>query len=120
MNPFKAGLDPRRKRFLDEAQTGVQSAAPEWIVTTRGNDMAYVVLDPLRWESVEAGGQALLDQWLVSEGDHVKPGQVLAKASLVHEMLDVEAPHAGIVEQIAVSAGEPFGPGYILAQLLAD
>jgi pyruvate/2-oxoglutarate dehydrogenase complex dihydrolipoamide acyltransferase (E2) component len=81
--------------------------------------MAYVVLDPLRWESVEAGGQALLDQWLVTEGDHVKPRQVLARASLVHESVDVEAPHAGIIEQIAVSAGETFGPGYILAELVA-
>lgn len=81
--------------------------------------MAYVVLDPLRWESMEAGDQALLDRWLVTEGDHVKSGQVLAKASLVHEMVDVEAPHAGIVEQIAVSAGETFGRGYILAQLVA-
>ena len=80
--------------------------------------MAYVVLDPLRWESVEAGDQALLDRWLVTEGDHVKPGQVLAKASLVHETVDVEAPHAGIIEQIAVSAGETFGPGYILAELV--
>jgi len=81
--------------------------------------MAYVVLDPLRWESVEAGNDALLDRWLVSEGDHVKPGQVLAKATLVHEMVDVEAPHAGIIEQIEVSAGETFGPGYILAELVA-
>jgi pyruvate/2-oxoglutarate dehydrogenase complex dihydrolipoamide acyltransferase (E2) component len=81
--------------------------------------MVDVRLDPLRWESVEAGNEATLEDWLVTEGDHVNAGQVLAKASLVHESLDVEAPHAGIVEQIAVAAGERFAPGYILARLVS-
>ena len=80
--------------------------------------MADVILDPLRWESLEAGDQGFIDHWLIAEGDLVKAGQVLAKASLVHETVDVEAPHAGVVEQIAVSAGERFGPGYILARLI--
>ena len=81
--------------------------------------MADVILDPLRWESLEAGDQAFIAEWLIDEGDFVKAGQVLAKASLVHETVNVEAPHAGLVEQIAVSAGEQFGPGYILARLVS-
>jgi biotin carboxyl carrier protein len=80
--------------------------------------MFDVRLDPLRWESVKAGDEALLENWLVDEGDHVDAGQVLARATLVHENIDVEAPHAGIVEQIAVAAGERFAPGYILARLI--
>ena len=79
--------------------------------------MVDVRLDPLHWKSVKAGDEALLENWLVAEGDHVNAGQVLAKASLVHENIDVQAPHAGIVEQIAVAAGERFAPGYILARL---
>jgi pyruvate/2-oxoglutarate dehydrogenase complex dihydrolipoamide acyltransferase (E2) component len=80
--------------------------------------MVDIVLDPRRWESVEAGKDATIESWLVEEGDEVKPGQVVAKASLVHESLDVQSPNGGVVEQIAVSAGESFGPGYILARLV--
>jgi pyruvate dehydrogenase E2 component (dihydrolipoamide acetyltransferase) len=81
--------------------------------------MVDVKLDPRRWESVEAGDEALLENWRVSEGDHVAAGQVLAQALLVHENIDVVAPHAGVVEQIAVAAGEHFAPGYILARLVS-
>lgn len=81
--------------------------------------MSDVILDPQRWESLEAGDQAVIESWLVAEGDHVRAGQVLAKASLVHESVDIEAPHAGMVEQIAVPAGEAFGPGHILARLVS-
>ena len=81
--------------------------------------MADIILDPLRWESLEAGDEALLESWLVAEGDHVRAGQVLGTASLVHETVPIEAPHAGMVEQISVAAGERFGPGYILARLVS-
>lgn len=81
--------------------------------------MADIILDPQRWESLEAGDEALLESWLVAEGDHVRAGQVLAKASLVHETVDIEAPHAGMLEQIAVCAGERFGPGCILGRLVS-
>jgi biotin carboxyl carrier protein len=77
-----------------------------------------IVLDPQRWESVEAGDQAVLERWLVAEGDHVRAGQVLAQAALVHESVDIEAPHAGMVEQIAVAPGERFAPGHVLARLV--
>lgn len=80
--------------------------------------MVDVILDPLRWEAVAAGDEALLENWLVEEGDQVDAGQLLAKASLEREQIDVSAPHAGVVEQIAVSAGERFARGYILARLV--
>ncbi len=81
--------------------------------------MVDIALDPQRWESVEAGDQAVLERWLVAEGDHVRAGQVLAKAVLVHEGVDVEAPYAGILEQIAVAPGERFAPGHVLATLVS-
>lgn len=80
--------------------------------------MADIVVDPQRWEALEAGDTALVDQWLVSGGDHVAAGQVVARALLVHESLDVVAPHAGIVEDILVPAGERFGPGHVLARMV--
>jgi biotin carboxyl carrier protein len=79
--------------------------------------MVDVKLDPLRWESLAAGDEALLENWFVEEGDRVDAGQVLAKASLFNEQIEVSAPQAGVVEQIAVSAGEHFAPGYILVRL---
>ncbi len=82
--------------------------------------MVDVILDPQRWASADADTEALLESWLVDEGDHVAAGQALAKASLVQQGLVVAAPAAGIVEQIAVAAGEKFGPGYILVRLADD
>lgn len=82
--------------------------------------MVDVRIDPQRWEKAGADADALLESWLVDEGDHVEAGQLLCKASLVSQGLEVAAPAAGIVEQIAVSAGETFGPGYILVRLADD
>ena len=79
--------------------------------------MVDVKLDPLRWETGAPGDEALLERWLVEEGERVDAGQLLAKASLFDEQIDVAAPEAGVVEQIAVSAGEHFAPGYILVRL---
>jgi pyruvate/2-oxoglutarate dehydrogenase complex dihydrolipoamide acyltransferase (E2) component len=81
--------------------------------------MTDVVLDPLLAESVEAGATAVIDQWLVCEGDHVSAGQTLARADLVHNLVDVKASHAGIVEEIRIPAGETFGPGTVLARLIS-
>jgi len=82
--------------------------------------MVDVRIDPQRWEKAGADTEALLESWLVDEGDHVDAGQLLAKASLVSQGLEVASPASGIVEQIAVSAGEKFGPGYILVRLADD
>ena len=80
--------------------------------------MTDVILDPLRWESLEAGDEALLERWLVAEGDTVDAGQPLAQARLVHEALDIGAPHEGVLERILVPAGERFAPGAVLAWLI--
>ena len=80
--------------------------------------MVDIVVDPQRWESLEAGDSARVESWDASEGDHVRAGQVLAHALLVHERVDVTAPHAGILEEILVRAGERFGVGDVLARLV--
>jgi pyruvate/2-oxoglutarate dehydrogenase complex dihydrolipoamide acyltransferase (E2) component len=80
--------------------------------------MSNVIFDPERWESVEAGHEALIERWLVTEGDYVHAGQALAQAMLVHENVAVEAPHDGVLEQIVVAAGEHFGRGDVLARLI--
>ena len=80
--------------------------------------MVDVRLDPLRWNLGEAGDEALLENWLVEEGDHVNAGQTLCNASLVEQTIEIKAPAEGVVEQIAVAAGERFAPDYILARLV--
>ena len=57
--------------------------------------MSDIILDPLLSEVIEAGDQALLQDWRVSEGDHVKMGQSLAQVRVLGESLDIRAPHAG-------------------------
>ncbi|WP_439113979.1 lipoyl domain-containing protein [Hydrogenophaga sp.] len=80
--------------------------------------MHAVVLDPRLWESVEAGDQAWLHRWVVSEGEQVSAGQLLAQARLLHQTLDITAPHAGVMEQILVGQGEPIGHSAVLAYLV--
>jgi pyruvate/2-oxoglutarate dehydrogenase complex dihydrolipoamide acyltransferase (E2) component len=80
--------------------------------------MADIVLDPALWESVEAGAEAFIEEWLVAEGDHVHPGQKLARANLVHTVVEVPAAHGGVLEEIVVPVGEKFARGAVLARLL--
>lgn len=81
--------------------------------------MTDIVLDPILWESVEAGAEASIEAWLVTEGDHVRAGQALARARLAHSTVEVPALHAGLVEEIVVPAGESFVHGAVLARLVA-
>jgi pyruvate/2-oxoglutarate dehydrogenase complex dihydrolipoamide acyltransferase (E2) component len=76
-----------------------------------------VSLDDAAWQDVEAGVEALVDQWLVAEGDAVRAGQPLAKVVLVKAALDIVAPAAGRVEKIVVAAGETFARGKPIARL---
>lgn len=92
----------------------IQSCDPRTFI-----GMTSIVLDPLRGEAIEAGSRALLAAWRVSEGDHVRAGQILAQVLVAGETVDVLAPHAGIVEEIAVPAGERFNRGHVLATMVA-
>jgi pyruvate/2-oxoglutarate dehydrogenase complex dihydrolipoamide acyltransferase (E2) component len=77
-----------------------------------------VVLDPALYESLEAGSDAVLQEWLASEGEFVHSGQPLARASLVHSLIDVPAPHDGVLEDIVVPVGQTFARGAVLARLI--
>ena len=80
--------------------------------------MTDVVLDPALVESLEAGPDAMLEEWFAAEGDFVHAGQPLARASLVHAHLDVPAPHDGVLEDIVVPVGQTFARGAVLARLI--
>jgi pyruvate/2-oxoglutarate dehydrogenase complex dihydrolipoamide acyltransferase (E2) component len=80
--------------------------------------MGCITLDPERLESLEAGHSALLEAWLVSEGDRVHAGQVVARVQLRQQTVDVQAPHGGRLEQILVPAGERFAPSHVLAHMV--
>ncbi len=80
--------------------------------------MIDIVLDPESVEAIEAGDSARLARWLVAEGDRVQGGELLAQARLVHQTVDVRAPHAGVLEQILVAPGERVAPGHPRARLI--
>ena len=97
------------------ARTGL---AERRLTEREGGKVNQVILDPALHESLEAGVDALLDEWLVAEGDYVHAGQTLGHAKLVHTRLDVPAPHAGVIEEIIVPAGQSFMRGAVLARLI--
>lgn len=81
--------------------------------------MSDIVLDPELWESGLAGAQGYIEPWQVAEGDHVRAGQALARAMLLHTRVDVPTGHAGVLEEIVVAAGESFTPATVLARVVA-
>jgi pyruvate/2-oxoglutarate dehydrogenase complex dihydrolipoamide acyltransferase (E2) component len=79
--------------------------------------MTDVVLPDEVWEGVEPGTEALVDQWLVREGERVNAGQTLAKVVLVKANLEVTAPSDGVLERILVPAEGTFPKGRPIATL---
>jgi pyruvate/2-oxoglutarate dehydrogenase complex dihydrolipoamide acyltransferase (E2) component len=79
--------------------------------------MTAIVLPQAAWEDVEEGTEALLDEWLVAEGEKVEAGQVLARVVLVKANHDVEAPESGKIISIKVAEEENFSQGVELAVL---
>lgn len=80
--------------------------------------MHEVMLDPHLWLTLEAGDSARLERWLVSEGETVHKGDLLAQARLVHQTVDIAAPHNGVIETILVPAGDRFPRGAVLARVV--
>lgn len=79
--------------------------------------MTDVALPDSAWEGVDPGTEALVDEWLVHEGDRVVAGQALAKVVLVKTNLEVTASVDGIVERILVPAEQTFAKGRAIATL---
>lgn len=67
------------------------------------------------WKDIETGTEALLDSWLVAEGEHVALGQPLANVVLVKANYEVASPGAGVIDRILVRAEQTFAAGQPLA-----
>ena len=81
--------------------------------------MTDVVLPSEAWKDVEPGTEALVDEWLVHEGDRVNAGQTIAVVVLVKTSFDVVAPADAVVEQILVPKEATFKLGQPLVRLKA-
>lgn len=79
--------------------------------------MTEVTLGTEAWKDIDPATEALLDKWLVAQGDTVRAGQALANAVLVKSNLEITAPSAGRIEKILVPAGQTFARGKPIALL---
>jgi pyruvate/2-oxoglutarate dehydrogenase complex dihydrolipoamide acyltransferase (E2) component len=79
--------------------------------------MTDVLLPARAWQDVDAGTEALVDEWLVREGDRVKAGQTIAAVVLVKTRFDIEAPADGVLDKILVPKDGTFKPGQPLARV---
>jgi pyruvate/2-oxoglutarate dehydrogenase complex dihydrolipoamide acyltransferase (E2) component len=79
--------------------------------------MTDVTLDAQAWQDIDPATEALVDKWLVAEGDVVRAGQTLAQVVLVKASLELVAPAAGRIEKILVPAGQTFARGKPVAVL---
>lgn len=79
--------------------------------------MTEVTLNDEAWQGVDAAVEALVDKWLVKEGDTVQAGEVLANVVLVKSNLEIAAPASGRIAQIRVPAGGTFARGKPIAVL---
>lgn len=79
--------------------------------------MIGITLSAEAWKDVEPGVEALVDKWLVGEGDAVRAGQVLANVVIVKATQEIVAPADGRIEKIVVPANETFAKGAPIALL---
>ncbi|MGP1693624.1 MAG: lipoyl domain-containing protein [Giesbergeria sp.] len=79
--------------------------------------MTAIVLNAEAWQDVEPGTEALVEDWLVKEGDHVSAGQPVVSVVVVKANHEVLAPMDGVIGKILVAAEETFKPGQALATL---
>jgi len=79
--------------------------------------MTEITLSGAAWKDIDPGTEALLDKWLVAEGDTVRAGQSLANVVIVKANQDIVAPTNGRIDKILVKAGETFAQGKPIALL---
>lgn len=79
--------------------------------------MTEITLGADAWKDIDPGTEALLDKWLVAEGDAVRAGQLLANVVIVKANQDIVAPTDGRIEKILVKADESFARGKPIALL---
>jgi pyruvate/2-oxoglutarate dehydrogenase complex dihydrolipoamide acyltransferase (E2) component len=59
--------------------------------------------------------EATVDEWLVSEGQHVQEGQLIVRVGTDKVDTEVEAPASGVLRSIRVPEGEVAPVGAVLA-----
>ena len=69
------------------------------------------------FQAADEGVEALLEAWLVSDGDAVTAGQPVADAVVVKTSFQVYAPCAGTIGTIVVSEGDTFPAAAVLATM---
>jgi pyruvate/2-oxoglutarate dehydrogenase complex dihydrolipoamide acyltransferase (E2) component len=69
------------------------------------------------WTDIDPGTEALLDKWLVGEGDTVRAGQPIANVVLIKTNQEITAPADGRIEKILVKSEETFAQGKPIALL---
>jgi pyruvate/2-oxoglutarate dehydrogenase complex dihydrolipoamide acyltransferase (E2) component len=69
------------------------------------------------WTDIDPGTEALLDKWLVGEGDTVRAGQPIANVILIKTNQEIAAPADGRIEKILVKSEETFAQGKPIALL---
>lgn len=79
--------------------------------------MTGITLGADAWKDIDLTTEALVDKWLVAEGDAVRAGQLLANVVLVKANQDIVAPADGRIDKILVQAGETFARGKPIAML---
>ncbi len=79
--------------------------------------MTEIHLQDEAWEDIDEGTEALLDEWLVKEGDVVEAGQVVANVMVIKTSFEVLAPAAGTIGKLLVGVQENFTRGQALAEL---
>jgi pyruvate/2-oxoglutarate dehydrogenase complex dihydrolipoamide acyltransferase (E2) component len=72
------------------------------------------------FEQADGGVEALLEPWLVAEGDAVTAGEPVADAIVVKTSFQVCAPCDGTIVEIVVPKGITFAVGAVLARLEAS
>ena len=84
--------------------------------SARGPDVAIEVLLPKLGLTMETG---LIEEWLVSAGTLVKPGEPLMRLATDKVEVDVEAEAEGLFHP-AVAQGSELPPGALVGWLLAE
>ena len=79
--------------------------------------MIEITLAADAWKDVDPGTEALLDKWLVGEGDAVRACQPIANVVLVKANQEIVAPVDGRIERILVKGEETFAQGRPIALL---
>jgi pyruvate/2-oxoglutarate dehydrogenase complex dihydrolipoamide acyltransferase (E2) component len=79
--------------------------------------MIEITLAANAWKDIDPGTEALLDKWLVREGDTVRAGQPIANVVIIKASQEIVAPAAGRIEKILVKSEETFTQGKPIALL---